>query len=404
MDESTERLMNTSSIASSISSSGQGSFNVAAFSDGEQMEDDIANYLSRLSPTSKRRLDEFVQVTDYSMAHGHFSHYQVNQNLVPQMPMGNIIEVEENPQIPEVNFAIGSEMQYNFGSTPQMNFDYGDNDLGSHYLQRGRPVTMYEPFRELDQEFSSLPPDLISSNVSIDNEILKAKKQVWETEEPEYIDTLDERREIYGYNMNASIYGQPMTTNHYESVPPMHRSTGNEIIVAADVHRPSEERRYDEIEIYATVKKNRNKKQHDIMEMSTNSDPPMQKVSNIMTQSCYGELNIPTPDQSGNWSNYNDFLIKSSENLLDEGLQYNISSLMTGTTNSSIIDGTSSMNSSIYEQIPSMNSSLEMSMKNSMTKSGTERNRVKWWDLTEETATEIQEIVDQGECFQFIII
>jgi hypothetical protein len=84
---------------------------------------------------------------------------------------------------------------------------------------------------------------------------------------------------------------------------------------------------------------------------------------------------------------------------LDEGINYNISSLMTGTTNSSIIDGTSSMNSSIYEQIPSMNSSVEMSMRNSMTKSANDRNRVKWWDdLTEETATEMQEIIDQGEC------
>lgn len=411
MEDSTEGLMNIS-MTSSQSSSGHGSYNVVGLSENSKSEqgDEISDYLSRLSPRSKRKLDEFVQINDFGMPAFHPSFGMVYQ----LGSASNQTLVDDQTNLPFQSY--GSHLHYNFGgslqenlcSIPEVNYDveeqnhrspvnfaYGNNMQASHYLKR--PVTMYEPYIEPEKEFSSLPPDLVSSNdpANYDNEILKAKRMAWEAEDADYIETIDESR---GWHEQLGKNNHP---NHYESVSALSYITPNEIIVAADVHRASEERKYEEIAIYATVKK-KNKQQQDCMVSSTNSasDPPLQKLPKIMTQSCYGELNVPSPEQSGNWTNYNEYLIKSSENLLDDGANYNIASIITSTTNSSIIDGTSSLNSSIYEQIPSMNSSTDMTLKKSIA----DRNRVKWWDdMNEESAVKLQELADQGKCF-FIFI
>lgn len=142
--------------------------------------------------------------------------------------------------------------------------------------------------------------------------------------------------------------------------------------------------------IYATVNK-KNKKHQEMMVTSYNSagDPPLEKFPKIMTQSCYGELNLIEP--ADQWISYNNNLVLSQDNLLDT-----ISSQMTNTTNSSIIDENSSLNSSIYEQIPG-NSSMTGSGGLSALKGQMDKVKVKWWDdLTEETTTELKEIVDQG--------
>lgn len=391
MNESTEKLMNCS-INSSISAS-------------EQEEvDEISRYLARLSPRSQRKLDEFVQINNYGMPAFHPSFGTVYQ----LGSASNQTLVDDQTSLPfqsfgsHLNYNMGGNMQENLCSIPEVNYDveqespapvnfaFGDNVQGSHYFKR--PVTMYEPYREPDKEFSSLPPDLISSNdtaCSIDDEIVATKRMIWEAEDADYIETLDESRDWLD---QCGKFNYP---NHYESVPVLPYTEPNEILVAADVHQSNEDRRYEEIAIYATIQK-KNKTKQDLMMTSSNSagDPPLQKLPKIMTQSCYGELNIPTPEQSGNWSSYSEYIIKSSENLLEDVGNYNVSSIMTGTTNSSIIDGSSSLNSSLYEQIPSMNSSTDINLRKSIA----DRNRVKWWDdMSEESAIKLQEIANQGK-------
>jgi hypothetical protein len=122
------------------------------------------------------------------------------------------------------------------------------------------------------------------------------------------------------------------------------------------------------------------------------SDPPRQKFPKIMTESCYGALNNVNDML---WNNYEQDLIDD-----EDGSHQIASSLMTTatTTDSSIIDGISSINSSIYEQIPSMTSSIETTMTTR------QRKIVKWWDdhqqqsLTEESLQDLTETAEEGEC------
>lgn len=116
------------------------------------------------------------------------------------------------------------------------------------------------------------------------------------------------------------------------------------------------------------------------------SDPPRVKFPKIMTQSCYGVLS----NNDMLWNSYEQDLIDDEE---DESHQD--SSLMNKTTDSSIIDGISSINSSIYEKTPSMSSSIETTMTTR------QRKIVKWWDdhqsLTEESLQDLTETAEEGE-------
>lgn len=119
------------------------------------------------------------------------------------------------------------------------------------------------------------------------------------------------------------------------------------------------------------------------------SDPPRQKFPKIMTESCYGALNNINDLI---WNNYEQDLID------DEDGSHQVTSSLVNTTESSIIDGISSMNSSIYEQIPSMNSSIETTMTTR------QRKIVKWWDdhhhsqsLTEESLQDLTQTAEEGE-------
>lgn len=320
MDESIERLMNKSSD----------------FTDGcGAMDEDVLNYLSTLSPQQQKLLDDFVSFSDPAAV----------------MPL---------PQ-----------------AAP--NFAYGNSVGANHHF--GRPVSVYEPYVP-ESEFSSLPPDLVSTNdpKSFDLDSL-AQKYSWEAEDAEYIETLRDDLE----HQSASNY---TAQAHYE-VPSVTHT------IAADVH-------YHEVEddvqpvaehVYATVQKQ--PKKHIDNQMITSdrsaSDPPREKFPKIMTESCYGELNNPCDLL---WNSYEQDLVQSMENITEDGNHQAISSLM---TDSSIIDGISSINSSIYEQIPSMTSSI-----NEMHRSaGNQRKIVKWWDdhheHTEESTLDLNGLAEEGE-------
>ncbi|KAL1382831.1 hypothetical protein pipiens_013192 [Culex pipiens pipiens] len=245
-----------------------------------------------------------------------------------------------------------------------------------------RPVSMYEPWMQTN-EFTSLPADLMRrpiKTVDIDFESdLGVKKICWEAEDADdFITTLDESAilDIESCENIEQIYAQP----------------NQRVVVAADIHHrvELEDRKYEEIEIYATVKKKpRDKPASQIQsvdcQVMITSGGPMEKFPKIMTTSCYGELNL-----MNTCSGWNDpsLIVKSNENLLDPRV---FSTGNNNSMNNSIVDGFSSMASSIYEP-NSMNSSIEV-----VRFATNEKTRVKWWDeFTEETEAELKEIADKG--------
>lgn len=273
------------------------------------MDEDVLFYLSSLSHEQQKQLDDFVSISNHA--------------IVP----------------PPVKFAYNS---------------VGAN----HYF--GRPVSVYEPFVPetnllefiQENEFSSLPPDLVSSsNTNIDQ-----GNYPWEAEDAEYIETLNELHDNF---TEAQV-------------------NFNQQTVAVDVHFDP-----DETHIYATVNKPK-KCVENAMTASDRSasDPPREKFPKIMTQSCYGQLNNPTDL----WNCYEQDLVNSMENIIEDHQVL---------TDSSIIDGVSSMNSSMYEQIPSLTSSSI-----DMQRSGSQR-KIKWWDdlheHAEESVVDLQEMAAEGE-------
>lgn len=287
-------------------------------SEASAIDEDVLNYLSSLSPHQQKQLDDFVSFSDHAI-------------LPP----------------------------------PPLKFAYG-NAIGANPFF-GRPMSVYEPFTQLgimqENEFSSLPPDLVSSS----NPNIDQHQYPWEAEDTEYIETLNELHDKFDDQLPSQMYTQT---------------------VAADIHYDPEE-----THIYATVNKPK-KIVENLMILSdrSTSDPPREKFPKIMTQSCYGELNNPTDL----WNCYEQDLVNSTENIIEEGNHNAISSLM---TDSSIIDGISSMNSSIYEQIPSMTSSIDMQ------RSGGQR-KIKWWDdHAEESVVDLHGMAEEGEfMFQFLVL
>ncbi|CRL05393.1 CLUMA_CG018471, isoform A [Clunio marinus] len=302
------------------------------------MDEDILNYLSTLTPQQQKYLDDFVSISEHK--------------IVTPMPA-----IDSSSCLPK--------------------FAYG-NSVGANYFY-GRPMSVYEPFVPPESEFSSLPPDLVSSNdpnVMYDPMNIAAK--YWEAEDAEYIETLNEMQDNVG---------QQSTNNYDDTRLPTVMET------IADIHY-SEDKTND-THIYAVVQKNR-KQPENLMVASDRSasDPPREKFPKIMTQSCYGELNNPTELI---WNCYEQDLVNSMENVTEDGSHQIISSLM---TDSSIIDGISSMNSSIYEQIPSMTSSIEMQMTMPRSTAAiNQRKIVKWWDdreYTEESTLDLHGTAEEG--------
>ena len=324
MDESIERLMNTSS----------------EFPDSYRtMDEDVLNYLSTLTPQQQKQLDDFVSFSDHAVV----------------MPLP--------PAAPK--------------------FAYGNSVGANHYF--GRPVSVYEPFVH-DPEFSSLPPDLVSSNdpsqcLDLDN---PTQKYSWEAEDSDYIETLNELRDNFEHQSTAN-YPVP----HHYKFPSV-----TQTIADVHYHGSINEDKPVEEHIYATVQKPKKKLDNQMTSSDRSaSDPPREKFPKIMTESCYGELNNPSDLV---WNCYEQDLVQSMENIVEEGNHQIISSLM---TDSSIIDGISSINSSIYEQIPSMTSSIEMQAI--MTRSNNQRKIVKWWDdhheHTEESTLDLHGMAEEGE-------
>lgn len=255
---------------------------------------------------------------------------------------------------------------------PPETYAYGNSIGANHYF--GRPVSVYEPFVSevgmlkffQENEFSSLPPDVVDP-------IIDQANHPWEAEDAEYIETLNEIQDNY---------------------PQIHYTSQQTVeTIAVDVHFDP-----DETHIYATVNKPKKYVENDMTTSDRSvSDPPREKFPKIMTESCYGQLNNISSDfnkPSGLlWNCYEQDLIHSMENIDDENHQ-GISSLM---TDSSIIDGVSSMDSSlIYEQIPSLTSSSI-----DMQRSG--QRKIKWWDDLNEHAEE--SVVEEGELmFRFLIL
>uniref|UniRef100_A0A182JQ08 Uncharacterized protein n=1 Tax=Anopheles christyi TaxID=43041 RepID=A0A182JQ08_9DIPT len=295
--------------------------------------------------------------------------------------------------------------------------------------KNGRPVSMYEPCTQTEP-FRSLPTEMLRKTTKlIDIEFeteaaavaAAASRSCWEAEDAdEFITTLDESAilDIESYEDLNHIYSQPDVglsyNNNNDSLK--HRK----LIVAADVHHhqqqqcqprqlyqplphlfeyPSHdeiaEQKYEDIEIYATVKKKpRERTPQSAIDRTIAIDTqalllapggcggaPMQMLPKIMTTSCYGELHGfgVVPMVTGGW-NEPGAIVKSNENLLD--------SAKTLSMNSSFID--ESGNSSLYEP-NSMNSSFDFARY-----AANEKTRVRWWDdFTEETEAELQDIAEK---------
>lgn len=182
MDDSNEQLMTTSMATSS------------GFSEDNNypsMDEDVLYYLSTLTPNQQRMLEDFVSFNDHTS-------------------MSSVVNQPPPP-----------------AAMPSISFAYGNSIGANHYL--GRPMSMYEP--QIENEFSSLPPDLVSSNEpnSCDFETDVHFKYSYEAEDAEYIETLNEMRD----NFNEQLMV-------------------NKVTFIADVH--CDDQNKNEVE-YATVQK-----------------------------------------------------------------------------------------------------------------------------------------------------
>uniref|UniRef100_A0A182W198 Uncharacterized protein n=1 Tax=Anopheles minimus TaxID=112268 RepID=A0A182W198_9DIPT len=287
--------------------------------------------------------------------------------------------------------------------------------------KNGRPVSMYEPWTR-SEPFRSLPAEVLHKTTKLvdiefetEQAAIVASRSCWEAEDAdEFITTLDESAilDIESYEDLNHIYTQPGIGVNYNN-----NNNPQKLIVAADVHQQqpryqplqhifeypahdrSIEQKYEEIEIYATVKKKpRERTPQSAIDRTIaidtqalllapgGSGAPVQKFPKIMTTSCYGELHSyggPAPMVSAGGWNEPGAIVKSNENLLDAGKPLSM--------NSSFVDELQSGNSSFYEP-NSMNSSIDFARY-----SGNEKTRVRWWDdFTEETEAELQDIAEKA--------
>uniref|UniRef100_A0A4Y0BL15 RING-type domain-containing protein n=1 Tax=Anopheles funestus TaxID=62324 RepID=A0A4Y0BL15_ANOFN len=232
--------------------------------------------------------------------------------------------------------------------------------------KNGRPVSMYEPWTQT-KPFRSLPAEVLRQTTKlIDIE--------FETEQ-------------------AAVKLIVAADVHHQQQQPRYQPLPH--IFEYPAHDRTVEQKYEEIEIYATVKKKpRERTPQSAIDRTIAIDTealllatggaPVQKFPKIMTTSCYGELHSyggAAPMVSGAW-NEPGAIVKSNENLLDAGKPLSM--------NSSFVDDLQSGNSSLYEP-NSMNSSFDFARY-----SANEKTRVRWWDdFTEETEAELQDIAEK---------
>lgn len=194
MDDSIEKfsLMTTSMATSSGFSEDN---NCCAY----PMDEDVLYYLSTLTPNQQRMLEDFVSFNDHS----------------------------------------GSVNQPPAAATTSISFAYGNSVGANHYF--GRPMSMYEP--QIQNEFSSLPPDLVSSNDpnSCGFETDANFKYSYEAEDAEYIETLNEMRDNFDEH-------QAIERNKVTFIADVHCDVFNDDRIRSDQRT--------EIEVeYATVQK-----------------------------------------------------------------------------------------------------------------------------------------------------
>uniref|UniRef100_A0A182QHW4 Protein aurora borealis n=1 Tax=Anopheles farauti TaxID=69004 RepID=A0A182QHW4_9DIPT len=370
-------------------------------------------------------MDGFVRIPEHDDEDETSAHDTVDNACGGLMNMSYVPSNPENPEYAAIlkpdqlvpDFIVGLPHHC---STPKKN---------------GRPVSMYEPWTH-SEPFRSLPADALrkpTKLIDIDFEtetaavVAAASRSCWEAEDAdEFITTLDESAilDIESYEDLNHIYSQPSVGMNYNNNNNNNNNNDNpharKLIVAADVHqqqqyqqyqplqhvfeypahdRSTAEQKYEEIEIYATVKKKpRERAPQSAIDRTIAIDTqalllasggaPVQKLPKIMTSSCYGELHgfAAVPIVSGGW-NEPGAIVKSNENLLDS------SKAAAGvlSMNSSFIDELPSGNSSLYEP-NSMNSSIDFAR--GLTN---EKTRVRWWDdFTEETEAELQVIAEKG--------
>jgi hypothetical protein len=239
-------------------------------------------------------------------------------------------------------------------------------------VRQGRPVSMYEPTTE---GYSSLPVELAGSNNQIENIDACVQKTAWEAEDAsEYITTLDEST-LLDIESYENLYIPPQQNVRYNQ-----SSSSRLLSIAADIHGDV---RYEEIAIYATVKKPKSPKNACVPVMVT-SGGPVEKFPKIMTTSCYGDFNNSWMQRSAD-----DYaaIVRSTDMLnTTAGGNISMTSSVTG-------DGISSLTSSMYEA-NSMNSSFDYTKCTTVERN----NRVKWWDeLSETKEAEFKELGEQGE-------
>lgn len=163
------------------------------------MDDDVLHYLSTLTPNQQRMLEDFVSFNDHT---------------------GSVAATKPPAAI---------------------TFAYGNSVGANHYF--GRPMSMYEP--QIENEFSSLPPDLVSSNdpnsCGFETDVI-LNKYSYEAEDAEYIETLNEMRD----NFNELQTALPTAVN----------DRNNKVTFIADVHNNDHVNVRSQIEVeYATVQK-----------------------------------------------------------------------------------------------------------------------------------------------------
>lgn len=142
------------------------------------MDDDVLHYLSTLTPNQQRMLEDFVSFNDHS---------------------GSVAATKPPAAI---------------------TFAYGNSVGANHYF--GRPMSMYEP--QIVNEFSSLPPDLVSSNdpnsCGFETDAV-FNKYSYEAEDAEYIETLNEMRDNF---------------DEHQMTMPTAINDRNKVTFIADVH------------------------------------------------------------------------------------------------------------------------------------------------------------------------
>uniref|UniRef100_A0AAG5CPM9 RING-type domain-containing protein n=1 Tax=Anopheles atroparvus TaxID=41427 RepID=A0AAG5CPM9_ANOAO len=366
-----------------------------------------------------RMMDGFVRVSGDGSASASSANDTVDSACGGLLNMSYVPSNPENPEYATIlkqdqlvpDFILGLPQHT---STPKKN---------------GRPVSMYEPWTQAET-FRSLPAEMLRNAtklIDIDFEAeaaavsaSAATKSCWEAEDAdEFITTLDESAilDIESYEDLSHIYCPPGGGHgNYNNNNDQHHT--RKLIVAVDVHHhhhqqqqhnravhrnlfdyPAHERideeKYEDIEIYATVKKKpRERTPQSAIDRTVAIDAqalllatggaPMEKLPKIMTTSCYGELHGGTP-AAAPWNDPG-AIVKSNENLLDSARNAGALSM-----NSSFLgDELQSGNSSFYEP-NSMNSSSDFARYTT-----NDKTRVRWWDdFTEETEAELHDIAEK---------